>query len=456
MKKVLSSLLIILGAAMLIFAIALPTYVVPKGKVLPKDIVSTTGTDPIKGNLLDANALAEGKPVSGKENLPECRGKDKQVSCFIWKDLELQSQRFTRAQEPTDDKVVTLEAGQTLFRTDREEPKNLVNATVDRVTLDRKTQMPVADPVSTLDVNAPALNPNGEASIGPFTRPGIQYQFPMGTDRRSYDYFDTQALKAQPIDYVGEEELDGEKVYKFEQTVDPVELYPRLKEQLEADGDLSKADESTLASLRLKFPAKIWGLDEAAAKDTAKSADNKDDKKDGDKKDEKSSEVELSRFYTVHRTLWVQPDTGVIVNGKEDIWQYYAKDQDEANKMAQPENREKEMNDPKRTALHIPGEWNDASRASQMDKAKEGLKTLKTMGTTVPWILGPLGLLLLLAGLIMALKRRRAERHANADYYGDDDTSVIHRDEHDVDHGVDRGTDYGDGRGDGHGTARRV
>ena len=135
MKKVVSSLLIILGAAMLIFAIALPTYVVPKGKVLPKDIVSTTGTDPIKGNLLDASALAEGKPVSGKENLPECRGKDKQVSCFIWKDLELQSQRFTRAQEPTDDKVVTLEAGQTLFRTDRQEPKNLVNATVDRVTL---------------------------------------------------------------------------------------------------------------------------------------------------------------------------------------------------------------------------------------------------------------------------------------------------------------------------------
>ena len=112
--------------------------------------------------------------------------------------------------------------------------------------------------------------------------------------------------------------------------------------------------------------------------------------------------------------MWVQPDTGVIVNGKEDIWQFYAKDQDEADKMAQPENREKEMNNPKRTALYIPGAWNDESRAAQMDKAKEGLKTMKTMGTTVPWILGPLGLLLLLVGLVMALKRRRAERHANA------------------------------------------
>ena len=415
MKKVLSSLLIILGAAMLIFAIALPTYVVPKGKVLPKDIVSTTGTDPIKSNLLDANALAAGKPVQDKASRPECRGKDKQVSCFILKDVELQSQRFTRAQEPTDDKVVTLEAGQTLFRTDREEPKNLVNATVDRVTLDRKTQMPVPDPVSTLDVNAPALSPNAEAAIGPFTRPGIQYQFPMGTDRRSYDYFDAQALKAQPIDYVGEEEQGGEKVYKFHQTVAPVELHSRLKEQLEADGDLSKADESTLASLRLKFPAKIWGIEEPAQD----KAENKDDKDKQDEKDEKSTEVELSRYYTVNRTLWVQPDTGVIVNGEEEIWQFYAKDQAEADEMVKPENRQAEIDNPKRTALYIPGAWNETSKEQQMDKAKEGLSTLKTMGTTVPWILGPLGLLLLLAGLIMALKRRRAERHAGADYDSD-------------------------------------
>ena len=414
MKKVVSSLLIILGAAMLIFAIALPTYVVPKGKVLPKDIVSTTSTDPLKGNLLDAGALAAGKPVAGKENRPECRGKDKQVSCFIWKDLELQSQRFTRAQEPTDDKVVTLEVGQTLMRTDREEPKNLVNATVDRVTLDRKTQMPVPDPVSTLDVNAPALNPNGEAAIGPFTRPGIQYQFPMGTDRRSYDYFDIQALKAQPIDYVDEEEQDGEKVYKFEQTVDPVELYPRLKEQLEADGDLSKADQSTLASLRLKFPAKIWGIDNASVKDNRNEADKRNAKKDEKKKDDKGADVELSRYYTVKRTLWVQPDTGVIVNGQEDIWQYYAKDQAEANQMAQPENRKAELANPKRTAMYIPGAWNEKSQAAQMDKAKEGLNTLKTMGTTLPWILGPVGLLLLIIGLVMALKRRRDERYPSA------------------------------------------
>ena len=436
MKKVVSSLLIILGAAMLIFAIALPTYVVPKGKVLPKDIVSTTSTDPLKGNLLDAGALAAGKPVAGKENRPECRGKDKQVSCFIWKDLELQSQRFTRAQEPTDDKVVTLEVGQTLMRTDREEPKNLVNATVDRITLDRKTQMPVPDPVSTLDVNAPALNPNGEAAIGPFTRPGIQYQFPMGTDRRSYDYFDIQALKAQPIDYVGEEEQDGEKVYKFEQTVDPVELYPRLKEQLESDGDLSKADQSTLASLRLKFPAKIWGIENAGAKG---SADNKDPKKD-EKKDDKGSDVELSRYYTVKRTLWVQPDTGVIVNGKEDIWHYYAKDQAEANEMAQPENRKAELANPKRTAMYIPGAWNEKSQAAQMDKAKEGLSTLKTMGTTLPWILGPLGLLLLIIGLVMALKRRRSERYAPAN----------HADHHNGHYGS------GGNAAAGHGTAHRI
>ena len=38
MKRILSSVAIVLGVALLVFAIALPTYVVPKGKVLPLDL----------------------------------------------------------------------------------------------------------------------------------------------------------------------------------------------------------------------------------------------------------------------------------------------------------------------------------------------------------------------------------------------------------------------------------
>lgn len=426
MKRILSSVAIVLGVAMLVFAIALPTYVVPKGKVLPLDLVSTTGTPKTPGNLLDSGALAAGKPVGDNKNKPECKGDNPRVSCFINKDVEMQSQRFTTAQEPSDKEVITLEAGQTLFRTDKEEPKNLISASIDHVTLDRKTQMPVPDPTSSVELNAPALDAAAnegkdeevEASVAPFTRPGITYQFPMGTDRKSYDYFDMQILKTQPIDYVGEEEQDGEKVYRFEQTVPPTELYPALRERLEADGELSKGDKGTLSALRLKFPAKVWGIDPADIKNKdGEQAEKKDEKadekkegeegKDGDKED-LGPEVELSRYYTVHRVLRVQPDTGVIVNGSEEVFQYYAQDDEEAQQIL--ENKEEEIKNPTRTAVYFPGEWDDESREGQMKKASEGLDKMKLMSTILPWILGVVGLILLVVGWIAHRSARLAAK----------------------------------------------
>ncbi|SUY84163.1 putative integral membrane protein [Corynebacterium jeikeium] len=426
MKRILSSVAIVLGVAMLVFAIALPTYVVPKGKVLPLDLVSTTGTPKTPGNLLDSGALAAGKPVGNNKDKPECKGDNPQVSCFINKDLEMQSQRFTTAQEPSDKEVVTLEAGQTLFRTDKEEPKNLISASIDHVTLDRKTQMPVPDPTSSIELNAPALDAAAnegkdeevEASVAPFTRPGITYQFPMGTDRKSYDYFDMQILKTQPIDYVGEEEQDGEKVYRFEQTVPPTELYPALRERLEADGELSKGDKGTLAALRLKFPAKVWGIDPADIKKKDGAQDEKkdekaDEKKEGEEgkdsdKEDLGPEVELSRYYTVHRVLRVQPDTGVIVNGSEEVFQYYAQDDEEAQQIL--ENKEEEIKNPTRTAVYFPSAWDDESREAQMKKSSEGLEKMKLMGTILPWILGVVGLILLVVGWIAHRSARLAAK----------------------------------------------
>lgn len=45
MKKVLSHALIVIGAALIVIAIALPIYVLPKGKVIPNDVESYTVTD---------------------------------------------------------------------------------------------------------------------------------------------------------------------------------------------------------------------------------------------------------------------------------------------------------------------------------------------------------------------------------------------------------------------------
>lgn len=409
MKKVISYIAILLGAALLVFAIALPTYVVPKGKVLPLDVVSTTPTEEKKGDLLDSAALAAERPVKGKENAPECKAKDKPVSCFIAVGVPLKSQRFTVAQEPSDKKKVTLEVGNTLVRTDMKEPHNLLSATIDRVTLDRETQMPVPEPISTFDPTPPSAGKKKDGDNVPaFARDGIQYQWPMGTDRKSYDYFDVQILKSQPIDFVKEEEMSGEKTYLFQQEVKPTAIEPNLRKYLESDGELSESDKATLSPLKLKFPAKKWGLtpEEVPGWHPQGSHGGEgNSQEDPDATSDEGPDVEMTRYYTVNRRINVEPETGVIVNGSEDVWMFYARDDKEAQKIA-TEDRDEELKNPKRTAMYFPGEWNDEARANQMFKAKEGLSTLKMMGTILPWTLGIAGLLLLVVGFMLHRERR--------------------------------------------------
>ena len=432
MKKILAMVLAFLGAAALVFAIALPTYVVPKGKVIPLNSVSTTGTDEIPGNLLDSSALAAGRPVPTRADAPECQGDSNlPIMCFMSTGVPLLYQRFATAQEPSNEDIVTLEFGNTMVRMDREEPANLLSATIDRITLDRRTQLPVDEPVSTFDLQPP-LDDNGnpvpqrpepgtgyQSANAPFVRNGVQYQFPMGTDKKSYPYFDVQVQKTQDIDFVGEETQDGETVYRFEQTVPPTEIYPGIYEMLNRDGEMSAADESAVATLRLTFPAAVWGLtpeevdgwnaDAAAEGDQAEG--DQAEGEEGDNADaaapvdpELGPDVTMSRYYTVNRTVWVQPDTGVIVNGAEEIWMYYAQDQAEADRIAEPANREREIADPHRTATYFPAKWSEEAKANQMVKAKDGLSRMNTMGKTVPWIAGILGVLFLIAAFFIARK----------------------------------------------------
>ena len=413
MKKILSYALIILGAAALVFAIALPTYVVPKGKVIPLNTVSSSGTDVTPGILLDSGALGSGKALPDKANRPECRGQDKQVSCFIGQDTPLQSQRFVVVQEPSDDKIATLEVGNSVVRTDRDEPRNLLNASIERIQLDRKTQMPVDEAVSTIDLQptmpgeeSKAVTEPGQgftSSNEPFVRPGIQYQWPMDADKKSYPYFDMQSMTTNDIDFVEEEELNGLKTYRYEQVVPPTEIYPGVYDMLNADGEMSAADEAAVASLRLKFPAKVWGLEKDEIKDSAvKQGDAPEgENADDEAKDEDNPDVEMSRYYTVNRKINVEPNTGMIVMGQEEVWMYYAQDQAEAEEIAKPENRAAELENPKRTAMYIPGKWSKPTSERASAKASENADKIKTMGTTLPWILGIVGILFLVVGFIL-------------------------------------------------------
>ncbi|MFD5868504.1 DUF3068 domain-containing protein [Corynebacterium sp. NPDC060344] len=388
-KRTLSHLMIIIGAALIVIAVLLPTFLVPRLKVIPLDTVSTTVTEVREGALLDSGALAAGEVVDPRKDDPRCETAEEgegegdaggalPLHCFINDEVPLKSSRHVRTEEPSDKERVTLEAGTVIMREDRDEPRNLINATVDRITLDRANAFPVDEPISSISGAAPGQE--GADEPVQFTRPGIQYQFPFDAEKKSYPYYDAIGLDLFEIDFKEEEQQDGETVYKYSMTVPPQNLYENTRAHATRDGrELTKADESSLASLRLKFPAEVWGL-------------------------EGEDEVEMDRYYTTTRTVRVEPTTGMIVNGTEEIFQFYARDDAEAKEMVTEEGRKKEAEERNRTALDFSGQWSEETKKNQLAKAKDSKSALNIAGTIVPWVLGIIGLILVLLG-IRSLRR---------------------------------------------------
>lgn len=101
---------------------------------------------------------------------------------------------------------------------------------------------------------------------------GLNYKFPFDTDRREYRFFDLTLRQATPIRYDGDQVINGLHTYRFVQVIDPVQIDSR-----EVPGDL------------------VGG--------------------------EKGTSVTATRHYRNVRTVWVEPYTGIIVKGQEEVRQ---------------------------------------------------------------------------------------------------------------------------------------
>jgi hypothetical protein len=130
----------------------------------------------------------------------------------------------------------------------------LVRATVDRVATDRRT--------------AEAVNCCGEAVDSVPTRhSGVSYKFPFDTQKRDYQFWDSNAKRAVPARYVSEETVQGLTTYKFMSRIPATQIQTQ------------------------EVPGSLVG--------------------------ESTPSVQAPVFYADTRTVWVEPKTGVIVKGSE-------------------------------------------------------------------------------------------------------------------------------------------
>lgn len=331
-SRILACILVGLGTFLLAVAVLIPTYTVDKLKKTPLDLeVTTVATG--NGDVLDSKALLAGK-AEVNTNVP------------------IVAQRYVITEQPSDADVISLQAGQTLIRTDKQGESGLLTATVDRLTADRVSSMPVEPPVGTIQTSS--TEPAEEVS-----HTGLQYKWPFDAEKKSYPYFDLNSRTTQDINFVEETEINGMKVYHYNQVIEPV--------------DLSKVVPSAPTN-KLTLPAKTWGVP-------------------GD-----DQPVTMIRWYANERDVWVDPITGVVIKGQEKLYQYYARDK------AKPEV----------TVLKATLPFDENTIEYQIGQAKDGQDKLSLFGRTLPIVAGILGVIALIVGIFLGLRGGRGNKGATA------------------------------------------
>jgi hypothetical protein len=233
MRRVIGLVLIGLGVAALVAAPLLKWYAAPRLLKAPLDQFSETVSEASDVTYLDIAAL---EVKTGREFVATrtVRG-------------DVAAGDADRAVYDVFVKIIDPEkAG--------EGEEQLVSANTDRVAFDRST----SEAINCCDENL-----NGE----PTKHEGIEYKFPFGTEKKTYQYFDTSIAAATDMEFVQESELEGLTVYEFEQDIEPTKIA-----ELDVPGDLVGRDEASLT---------------------------------------------VDRYYSNVRRVWVEPVTGIIVKGAE-------------------------------------------------------------------------------------------------------------------------------------------
>lgn len=216
-----------------------------------------------------------------------------------------------------------------------------IAVSTDRVALDRRT----AEAVSCCEEDV-----NGT----PFKHEGLTYTFPFGTKKTTYQYFDNTVRRAYPATYVGTERVQGLTVYKFQMTIDPVKIS------------------------EIKVPGKMLGSTEPIA--TAE------------------------RYYANTRTLWVEPQSGVIVRGQEEQVQTL-RNSEGADKL---------------TIVRATLGFTDDTQKQQAKVARDARFKINLLTLVAPLVLGILGGVLLLFGLISVVRAARQTDVSAVDMGGED------------------------------------
>lgn len=172
---------------------------------------------------------------------------------------------------------------------------------------------------------------------------GLTVKFPFNTQKESYPFWDSSLLEAVDIEYQGTEDVSGIETYKFQHTIEPTEI------------------------ATLELPVSVLG-------------------------GEGDETVEAQRMYSNVRTLWVEPETGVVIDRQEEQSSTLRYDGED-----------------RVTVTEAVVSYTDETIQAQIDQVETKGPLLSAARTWLPWTLGILGLLLLVAGVVLTQRSRSSD-----------------------------------------------
>ena len=194
------------------------------------------------------------------------------------------------------------------------------------------------DRVATDRTTAEAVKCCGESADGePVEHSGVSYKFPFGTEKRDYTLWEPNSRKAYPAKYVAEEQVQDLTTYKFIQQVPGQEL--------------------------IRNNTAVW--------------------------------------FETTRTVWVEPQSGVIVKGSEQA----------SSTLGDASGR---------TIVEFDVTFNEQTQQSQAKLAREAITSIRLVSLWIPVLGVILGLILLVAGVVLL----RAERSGRTPVRQEDDPKV--------------------------------
>jgi hypothetical protein len=177
---------------------------------------------------------------------------------------------------------------------------------------------------------------------------GLVFKFPFNVEKQDYPFWDLTAKQAFPARFLGEEKLEGLTVYKFEQRFGGI-----------------KTDTVQISGEMAGEPGQ--------------------------------QTVNANMIYGNVRTVWVEPRTGQIIKGSEDVDRVL---QTDAGKQVL-------------TVADVTLTYDDATVKQFASDAKDNVSKLNLLSVTLPVGGAVLGVLLLIGGLVAA-SRRPGRRVASA------------------------------------------